>query len=138
MRPDEVLLPLSPEKKKEQDTPEASDKIQHPPAPISVEELDELLRTKKITVVNGTKIVGEVPTDPSDAPIRYCCRCKRLDLTSEKDRNEYADLIAISATSPNIEILWEERVKESDKIVIYITYMEYLRVVDEKPIAEKC
>ena len=134
MRPDEVQLPFSSEKK-EVDMPESSDKIQHPPTPISVEELDRLLATKKITIVNGTKIVGEVPTDPNDVPIRYCCRCKRLDLTEEKARNEYADLLAVSATSSTVEILWEERVKEADKIVIYITYMEYLRVVDEKPVA---
>lgn len=130
MRPDEVELPFT-LKEKEPEPSEGSTNIQHPPTPISVGELDALLASKKITVVNGTKIIGDVPTDPNDAPLRYCCRCKRLDLTEEKDRNEYADLLAVSATSSTVEILWEERVKESDKIVIYITYMEYLRITED-------
>ena len=128
MRPDEVSLPFT-QKQKPQDIPESSDKIQRPPTPISVEELDALLATKKVTVVNGMKLVGDVPTDPTDVPIRFCCRCDRLDLTNEKDRNKYANLLSVSSSpASTIEIGWEERVKEADKLVIYITYIEYWRV----------
>lgn len=130
MRADEVSLPFA-QNEKLPDVPEASDKIQHPPTPITVEELDKLLATERITVVNGIKLIGEVPTDPSDARLRFCCRCERLDLTVDVDRNKYANLIAeSSAPGSRIEIGWEERVKEADKLVVYVTYMEYVRIFD--------
>lgn len=130
MRADEVSLPFCTDKKAP-DVPQNSGSVSHPPMPISVEELDELLRTENITIVNGMKVVGDLPPDPADVPIRFCCRCERLDLTSERDRNKYANLIASSSTpTTTVEVGWEERVKESDKLVIYITYMEYIRVVE--------
>lgn len=50
-------------------------------------------------------------------------RCKMFDLSKEEDRNTYADLIT-SGTSGEISVLWEEKIKVDDRLIVYINYLE--------------
>jgi len=135
MRAEEVCLPFSPENQPGESSQSSNDGAlpQHPPKAITAEELDRLLSTEKVTEINGVRFIGNLPVDPADVPQRFCCRCRRFDLTSEKDRNEYGDLVA-RTSNPNttIEVLWEQRLQEQDKLVVYMTYTEFVRVADEQ------
>ena len=136
MTPNDIALPFS-VPKKEDEAPQA----QRPPVPqrqlsaIGADELDKLCEVKKVVTVNGLKIVGSSTDYPdvSDIPLKVCCRCNRWVLSKDSDRVAYGDLIARSITpGGGIEVTWEERVVEDCGLVVYLTYLEYVRVADEK------
>ena len=131
MRADEVALPFTHKDTNETVTTNDDSSIARPPESITVEELDKLLAEKPVTRVNGVRFIGTVPTDPGDVPLYFCCRCERFDLSSEADRNKYANLVAeANNTASLLDIGWEERVKEVDKLIIYMTYMEYVKIAE--------
>ena len=131
MTPEDIELPGAP-KKKAAPAQEAPAKIVRPPEPITESEL-YALRELPTTRVDGMEVLGEYNKFPDlrDIPVRFCCHCKRWDLSKEADRAEYGDLSAraLSNGSP-VEIAWEERCKEDSGLIIYLTFFEYVRVAE--------
>ena len=135
MNAEEVFLPFAPPK------PEEPPQAQRPPTPtrpltaIGGKELDALCATQNVVTVDGIKIIGSITNCPdvSDMAPKVCCRCCRWELAKPQDRLAYGDLIAKSLTpGGGIEVTWEERVTEECGLVVYLTYLEYVRVSDEK------
>ncbi len=55
----------------------------------------------------------------------------RWDLNKPEDRAAYGDLIARSlAPNPTLEITWEDRCKDEKDLIVYLTYIEYVRVAE--------
>ena len=136
MNPEQIRLPFAPADKSK-DEPQA----QRPPTPprpltaIGGTELDALCKKESVTTINGLKIIGAASEHPdvADIPLKVCCRCCRWELSKTPDRVAYGDLIARSlAPDGGIEVTWEERVVENCGLVVYLTYLEYVRVADEK------
>lgn len=135
MGPEQILL--APERIKEENAPSAEPRKSTQPAapkPISEDALAELLKTQPITYFGTTKIIGNWSNiaDPADVPLRVCCRCVRWDLTNEADRKAYAELVNLaSEQGSSISIGWEERVIDGAAIIVYLTYLEYIRIVED-------
>jgi hypothetical protein len=133
MTAEDIEIPGAPKPAKPQ-TSDAPASVPRAPEPISEHALEEL-RKKPTTKINGMEVLGDYQQFPdlTDIPIRFCCHCKRWELTKEAERIEYGDLIARSqAPNPHIEITWEERCKEADGLVIYLTFFEFVRVAEVK------
>ena len=134
MGPDQIVLAPAREKDDNDDTTSLKTTPPAPPKPISEDVLDKLLKTQPITYAGTTKIIGKWDNiaDPADVPLRVCCRCVRWDLTSEADRKAYAELVNLaSEQGSSINIGWEERVIDGAAIIVYLTYLEYIRIVED-------
>lgn len=131
MTPDEIAIPFAGERA-EAAPQEVPKSVPRAPEPISEQALEDF-RRGQVGKVNGMEVLGDYKKYPDllDIPIRFCCHCKRWDLSKDKDRAEYGDLIARSqAPSPTIEVTWEERCKEPSGLIVYLTYFEFVRVAE--------
>lgn len=133
MTPEEIIL--APEREKPKDTKTTPPTPETPPKPISADELDELLKVKPITYSGNLRVIGDIThiADVNDVPLRVCCRCVRWDLTNANDRNAYASLVN-RASEPEsvVTIGWEERVVHEATMIVYLTYLEYVRIVEDQ------
>lgn len=69
-------------------------------------------------------------TDPGDIPTSAVGYCERYCLSNSEDREAYANTVAKLANSLNIERIFEERVTSADgELIIYLSYIEYIKVV---------
>ena len=136
MNPGEVGIPFArPNKPVEPPQQSGPPIIPRPLQAIGAAELDALCNSEKVTTVNGIKIIGALSQHPdvNDLSPKVCCRCCRWELSKDADRLAYGDLIARSLTPDGgIEVTWEERVVENGGLVVYLTYLEYVRISDEK------
>lgn len=86
------------------------------------------------SLADGVPVVGDVSkyTDANDIPLRVVSHCVKLDLSEETDRRQYAELYG-KAGDPcsHLDVVWEKQVIHEDKLIIYVTYTETLRVSDE-------
>ena len=85
------------------------------------------------SLADGVTVVGDTSkvVDTSDIPLRFTCHCLKFDLSSDEDRVKYAELFGKSGdTCSNINITWEKQVVFEDRLIVYVTYTEALRVVD--------
>jgi hypothetical protein len=81
----------------------------------------------------GIPVVAKNPNDYVDAADVETCvigTCKLFNLSKEEDRTEYADLLAKIAWSPNIEKCLEERTFVNNELVVYIAYLEYIKIAE--------
>ena len=133
MTPDEILL--GPPRPEPEESGEPAD-LKTPVAPKIIEAavLDRLLKAEPVVNSGSMRIIGDISriADVSDVPLRVCCRCVRWDLTNESERTAYAELLN-RATEENssIAISWEERVVHEAAIIVYLTYLEYVRIVED-------
>ena len=68
--------------------------------------------------------------DANDIDTRVVGHCEMFNLSDEKDRETYADLVSKLMWSPNMSIHFEERVLSDNALIVYITYLEYIKIAD--------
>lgn len=101
--------------------------------PISVELFEKVARKGPCTTFEGCRVFGNTTgiTDFSDIPLYYYCKCVQLDLAEESARVEYSELLGKSlAINSPITLLWEERVISGEKMILYLTFSEQVRIVE--------
>jgi hypothetical protein len=84
---------------------------------------------------DGIPVFARTPDsfiDSSEVPLTVVGHCDRYDLSEDADRVTYADLCAQLASAANFEKLFEQHIVEGNKLLVYITYLEYIKIVEEK------
>ena len=77
----------------------------------------------------GTPEIGDKHDDSAVMRQAYTGMCDRFDLTQEKDRKAYAELIAKLFAGTEYVRLWEERTPAQDgKYYVYVAYVRVLNV----------
>lgn len=66
--------------------------------------------------------------DPRDLDTQIIGHCERFDLNNKEDRESYADLSAKLTANYNYELQFEQRVTMSDTLIIYLSYLEYIKI----------
>lgn len=137
MTPDEVMLPMA-RPPRDQDKPvdqspslDSLAKTPNPPLPITEAQLEGVKKKAKLTIMNGVRVFGDVHdiADVNDIQEYACGHCVRWDLSIDADRAAYAELHAkMSVGAPDIIVEWQERVQDQSKLIIYMTYIELLRI----------
>lgn len=97
---------------------------------------DIILTDKKVQGSHsGIPVYAQAPTDyvdSADVPTKIVGHCECFNLSEEDDRNIYADLSARFAASMNLEKTFEQHVIDNGKLVVYLAYLEYIKVVEGK------
>ena len=70
--------------------------------------------------------------DSAEVPVTVVGHCDRYDLSIDTDREAYADLCAQLASAENLEKLFEQHITENSSLLVYITYLEYIKIVEER------
>lgn len=70
--------------------------------------------------------------DSRQIPLSVIGHCEQYDLSDSEARADYADLCARLASAENLEKLFEQHIIEGSKLLVYITYLEYIKIVEEK------
>ena len=132
MGPEEIILAETSNEAKESTVSAATAVKVQTPISISVEDFETIEQTRPCTQFEGRRVFGNTAgiTDFSDIPIYYYCKCVAWDLTKAEDRIAYGDLISktMSPASPYV-LLWQERVIDGEKLILYLTYSEQIRIV---------
>ena len=98
------------------------------------QQKDALISSGKFsTKREGLPFTNDDPlADPREEAITaITARCYMFDLTKEQDRTDYADIIADIRGGVCKELLWEERVRTDNALVVYITVLEYAQITDK-------
>lgn len=66
--------------------------------------------------------------DPRDLDTSVVGHCECFDLTLEQERATYADLLSKLHCGDNLELYFEERITTNEKLMVYITYFEYIKI----------
>lgn len=66
--------------------------------------------------------------DASDVATKVVGHCEMFNLSKEEDRKEYADLLAKLSWSANLSKYLEERVFINNELIVYIAYLEYMKI----------
>lgn len=101
------------------------------PHALSVTQKDKLLTDGVFaTTRDGMPFTNDDPiSDPRESAITaITARCHMFKLYDEDHRNSYADLLSKIHTGTCVELLWEDRVKTADGLVVYITVLEYAQI----------
>lgn len=107
------------------------------PAPIYIAESDlqsRIDKSAKVSLADGMTVIGDISSyaDISDVPLRVACHCVKFDLSINDDRQRYADLFGKAGDAcGHLDIVWEKQIVSEDKLIIYVTYTETLRVSDD-------
>ena len=140
MRPQDVQILLDnvedkPQPEKPQEAGSFSNIKPVRPTAISEQELNKRISEgAQQQYADGMLVVGNISAyaDSSDIPLRFVSRCAKFDLSAEEDRIKYAELFGKSGDAcGHIDIIWEKQVVFDDKLIIYVTYTETLRVSDD-------
>ena len=141
MKPQDVPILLGDPDMERQETPPAAaaaelGKIQaQRPLFISEQELAARIKAgAKTALADGITVIGNTSgfADINDVPLRMVCRCVRFDLAAAQDRDAYAELFGKAGDAcGHIDIIWEKQVVSEDRLIIYVTYTETLRVSDD-------
>jgi hypothetical protein len=70
--------------------------------------------------------------DSSDVPTKVTGYCECFNLKNPEERATYADLCAKFVSSENIEKVFEQHVIDEGALFVYVTYLEYIKVVEEQ------
>lgn len=135
MGPEEIILAERPEEDKPSTGTGAVTKTAPVLSPISVEEFDKVESSMPYTMFEGRRVFGCTTgiTDYSDIPLYYYCKCVQLDLTKAADRAAYGELLGKSLVMDSpVTLLWEERVVAGEKLILYLTFSEQIRIVELK------
>ena len=72
-------------------------------------------------------VLGDDFNSPDESYV-YAAHCERYNLSDEQDRNEYAELSGKLYAGTEFMRLWEERVVSGTDIVLYVSYIQVLKV----------
>jgi hypothetical protein len=144
MTPADIRLPMTLEPgwdpDEEASKTDLDETVKRQPLPISESDLDRLSKKAKVTVVNGVRVFGDISNipDADDVPEYVCCHCVRWDLSVPEDRAEYSEVYAkLAAGATNLVVQWQERVSDQSKLIIYMTYIEILRIAHADQLLEQ-
>ena len=69
--------------------------------------------------------------DSADIPTKVIGYCECFNLKNAEERTTYAELCAKFVSSTNIEKVFEQHVVDNGTLFVYVTYLEYIKVVEE-------
>lgn len=98
---------------------------------LTCSQKDELLTSGAFASVrDGMPFTNDDPiSDPRDSAITaITARCYMFDLNDEKNRTEYADIIAKTKADSCFELAWERQVETANGLVVYMTVIEYAQI----------
>jgi len=135
MGPEEIILAETPAETPGTPTGNASKSVVVAPILISAEVFDRIEKSESCSTFENRRVFGNTAgiADFGDIPIYYYCRCVQWDLTKPESRAAYGELLGktLELNSP-ISLLWQERVVDGEKLILYLTYSEQVRIVELK------